>query len=224
METLKEKSYNKSNFLTINHMVMTRKRFRYILTVLIFLASPLSHLYAQGTPNFGLKGGVNFSTYAQSDLDGYETKAGVVLGAFLEIGIPMSPVSIQPEVLYSQFGANFENIDAKLEANYIQIPVLLKISSGARGIPGTPKVIPNFHVGPYANFRLSSELDGDGGSVDTDEIMKDSSYGIILGGGLSVDRLQIGVGVSLGLTDVFEDNFTDGEKNLGIALTLGVTL
>ena len=184
--------------------------------IVIFISS--STIFAQAIPKFGLKGGVNFSTFAQSDIEGYETKAGFLFGAFLELGIPLSPISFQPEILYTQFGAGLEDADASVNVNYIQVPVLLKINLDS------PGASPNIQFGPYANFLVSAEVDGDGGSVDIDELINGSSFGVIFGAGIDTNKIQIGLRVSAGLSEVFKEDYSDNEKNLGVAFTVGIKL
>ncbi|MFV1883984.1 MAG: porin family protein [Balneola sp.] len=183
---------------------------------LVFIIS--STIFAQVVPKFGIKGGVNFSNFAQTEIEDYETKAGFVLGAFLELGIPMFSVSIQPEILYAQFGAGIKDADATVDLNYIQIPVLLKINFDA------PGATPNIYFGPYANFLASAEVDGDGGSVEIDEIIEDSAFGVIIGGGIDLSKVQLGIRISAGITEVFKEDFSDDETNFGVALTVGLKL
>ena len=184
--------------------------------LLVFIVSNIT--FAQVVPNFGIKGGVNFSNFAQTEIEDYETKAGFLIGAFLEVGIPMSSVSIQPEILYAQFGAGLKDADASVDLNYIQIPVLLKLKFDAPG--GTP----NIYFGPYANFLASAEVDGDGGSVEIDEIIEDSAFGVIIGGGIDLSKVQLGLRMSVGITEVFKEDFSDDETNFGVALTVGLKL
>ncbi len=206
---------------------MLRKVSHILFFALLLSLANVFELAAQNIPSFGLKGGVNFSTFAQTDIEGYETKAGTLIGAFVEISIPTSSVSIQPEFIYSQFGSGVEDTDLSFNVNYIQVPVLVKISINTLGAPQTsvaPKITPNIVVGPYANFLINAELDGDGGSVEIDEVTRNTAFGLLIGGGVTINKLDIGVRVSAGLSDVFEEEFSDGEKNLGVGLTIGVKL
>lgn len=193
-----------------------KKLSSYSVCALLFLLFA-NNIHAQVIPTFGIKGGVNFATFAQSDLDGYEMKPGVLLGAFLQLDVPLSPLSIQPEINYAQFGTGAEETDATIDVNYIQIPVLLKLSLDAPG-----GAAPNIFLGPYANFMLSAEVDGDGASVEIDEVVNETAFGIIIGAGIDTNQLELGLRVSAGASPVFVDEADDGERNLGVALTLGL--
>ena len=197
---------------------MKTTTYLFSITLLIALFTSTSPTSAQILPKFGVKGGANFSTFYQTDLDGYYVKPGVLIGAFAELSIPMSPISFQPELMYAQFGAGTGNDDVSLDLNYIQVPVLVRYKLS------TPVVKPVLFAGPYANILISSEIDGDGSSLELDEVTKGSAYGLVLGAGIDTRKFQIDVRVSTGFTDVFEEEFSDDEKNLGIALTFGVKL
>lgn len=190
-----------------------------ILSLSLILTFILSvNVFAQVVPKFGIKGGVNFSNFTQTEIEDYESKAGFLIGAFVELGIPMSSVSIQPELLYAQYGAGLKDADASVDLKYIQVPVLLKLNFDA------PGATPNIYFGPYANFLVSAEVDGDGGSVEIDEIIEDSAFGVIIGGGIDLSKVQLGLRISAGITEVFKEDFSDDETNFGVALTVGVKL
>lgn len=93
--------------------------------ILLFSAT----VQAQVLPKFGIKAGLNYSTF--NNADGVEYKAGFLGGVYANINIPGSPAAIQPELLYAQYGANAEGTDGKLSVDYIQIPVLAKFGFGA---------------------------------------------------------------------------------------------
>jgi len=172
---------------------------------------------AQLLPEFGIKGGLNLSTI--SNLDGSESKAGILAGAFVKLNVPASPVAIQPELLFVQYGANDESSDAKIILNYIQVPVLLSFGFD---VPAAP-VAPNVFFGPYVGFNTKAENDdGDGNTADLDDFINGTDFGVVVGAGLDVSKFRIGLRYTAGLSNIFEDDFEDGEKNGGIALTVGV--
>ena len=76
---------------------------------------------------FGVKGGLNLTTFAGGNYWDAKSLVGFHVGGFAEIKI-IERLSIQPEVLFSTQGAKLEDglddFDAKL--NYINIPVLAK--------------------------------------------------------------------------------------------------
>jgi hypothetical protein len=185
-----------------------------LVTGFIFLLSATAQ--AQVLPKFGVKAGLNYSTF--NNADGAEYKAGFLGGVYANINIPASPMAIQPEILYAQYGANDENSDAKFSVDYIQIPVLAKFGFGAPGVNIKPEVF----FGPYAGFSINSEIEDSGIGVDADEFFKNSDFGVVVGAGLQVSKLNFELRYTAGLTDVFEDAYADGEKNGAFALAVGI--
>ncbi|WP_103664259.1 porin family protein [Gracilimonas amylolytica] len=185
-----------------------------LVTGIILLFSATAQ--AQVLPKFGVKAGLNYSTF--NNADGVEYKAGFLGGVYANINIPGSPAAIQPELLYAQYGANAEGTDGKLSVDYIQIPVLAKFGFGAPGVNIKPEVF----FGPYAGFTINSELEDAGFAVDADEVFKNSDFGVVVGAGLQVSKLNFELRYTAGLTDVFEDAYADGEKNGAFALAVGI--
>lgn len=185
-----------------------------VITGILFLFGATAQ--AQVLPKFGVKAGLNYSTF--NNADGAEYKAGFLGGVYANINIPGSPAAIQPELLYAQYGANAEGTDGKLSVDYIQIPVLAKFGFGAPGVNIRPEVF----FGPYAGFTINSELEDAGFSVDADEVFKNSDFGVVVGAGLQVSKLNFELRYTAGLTDVFEDAYADGEKNGAFALAIGI--
>lgn len=189
----------------------------YLLSFIVILSLSSTNAHSQLVSTFGLKGGVNFTTFS-SDIEGYEFKPGVLIGGFLEVRVPLSPISIQPEMIYTQFGATIGDTDVNVNLNYIQIPILLKYSINAPGAK------PNLIIGPYLNYMIGSELEGDGGTVDIDELTNSSAVGFILGAGVDNNKIQVGLRANFGSSEVFTDDATDGETNFGVSFTIGVKL
>lgn len=185
-----------------------------VLTGFILLFSVTAH--AQVLPKFGVKAGLNYSTF--NNADGAEYKAGFLGGVYANINIPGSPAAIQPELLYAQYGTNVEGTDGKLSVDYIQIPVLAKFGFGAPGVNIKPEVF----FGPYAGFNINAEAEEAGFAVDADELFKNTDFGVVIGAGLQVSKLNFELRYTAGLTDVFEDAYADGEKNGAFALVVGI--
>ncbi len=169
---------------------------------------------AQVLPKFGVKAGANYSTF--NNTDNVEYKAGFVGGVYSSIKVPASPLTIQPEVLYAQYGAGIENSDAWFRVNYLQIPVLLKFGFN------TPGIQPNVYFGPYMGFNLNSEVKNESGSINLDDQAEGTDFGVAVGAGLDVRKFNIGLRYTAGLKDVANDNFNDEAKNGAFALTVGV--
>lgn len=153
---------------------------------------------AQSPVNFGLRAGLNFANF--NDLDGEkpDSRTGFMVGGYLNFKVPMSPLSIQPEALYTQKGA--EDGGATVKLDYLEIPVLAKFSFA----PGP--VTPHVYFGPYVGFVLNSEISGGGASISIDNAQTD--FGGVVGGGLDlnlgVTKLNAGIRYGFGLTDAFD--------------------
>ena len=189
-------------------------RISFLLTLLALVTFSTQKTQAQVLPQFGIKGGLNYSTF--NNVDGVEYKPGLLVGAFVDFNIPATPMSIQPEILYSQYGANIEDSDASFNVNYLQVPVLIKF-----GFP-TPGVKPNVYFGPYMGFNIKSEIKNDDASLNLDDQTEDTDFGVIVGAGVDVSKFRVGLRYTAGLTAAAKENFSEDAKNGGIALTLGI--
>lgn len=182
-----------------------------ILLAVVFSSSA----QAQVLPKFGIKGGLNYSTF--NNTDDVEYKAGFIVGAFVDIPIPATPVSVQPEVLYATYGTNIKNSDASLDISYLQIPVLLKF-----GFP-TPAVSPNVFFGPYMGFKLKSEIKNNDIAINLDDQTEDTDFGVVVGAGVDISKLRVALRYTAGLTNVAKSGFNDDSKNGALALTIGIS-
>jgi hypothetical protein len=95
----------------------------------------------------GIKGGLNM---AELDIDQLSTatKTGYHFGAFTTF--KFGKIALQPEIIFSQQGTNFEFDGADLESNfsYVNIPVILKIYI----VGGL-----NLQAGPQFGYLTSAE-------------------------------------------------------------------
>ena len=156
--------------------------------------------YAQEI-DFGVKLGANFATL--NDASNASNKTGFVGGAFL--GLKFGKIGIQPELLYSQQGAELNASD--IDLNYINVPVMLKYYL----IGGL-----NVQVGPQFGFIIDDNLSesiGSGIEAETFDLSGAAGLGIDLPLGIRADARYI-----FGLTDI-----VDGEdgKNGVFTLSLG---
>lgn len=185
-----------------------------IVTGLILLFSVTAQ--AQVLPKFGVKAGLNYATF--NNTDGAEYKAGFLGGVYAKINVPATPMAIQPEILYAQYGANDENSDASFSVDYIQIPVLAKFGFGAPGVPVKPEVF----FGPYAGFNINSEIEDSNISVNADDYFESTDLGVVVGAGVQVSKLSFEFRYTAGLTNVFADQYADDEKNGAFSLNVGI--
>jgi len=181
--------------------------------VLIVLTSIA--LKAQNLPEFGVRVGINSATI--TNLEGTDRKTGLLAGFYIEFDIPESQSSVQPELIYVQYGGKDANSDASQLFSYLQIPVLLKIGFG------NEEVKPNMFFGPYLGFSVKSEFDnGSGGTIDLVGAVNDIDYGMVLGAGVDGDKFQLSLRYTAGLNNIYDESIEDGEKNSAIALVFGI--
>ncbi|MFH6944504.1 porin family protein [Flavobacterium sp. FlaQc-50] len=185
-----------------------------VLTLVAILA--FGFVNAQKT-RFGVKGGLNVSTFAGGNYWDAKSLVGFHVGGFAEIKI-IERLAIQPEVLFSTQGAKLESfgnsdIDAKL--NYINVPVLAKFF-----------ITKQFTVeaGPQIGFLVSAKEE----SRDAKDFYKSVDLGFNFGAGYNfTDNVFVNLRYTVGLSNVGDYNVEDTEeyfdspKNSVLALSLG---
>ena len=177
-----------------------------IIAMVLFGATTVS---AQEYWNFGVKGGVNFSTVTGDYFDSPDSRTGFNIGVLAEIPLA-NRFSIQPEVLYSAQGfteasidqENFADVDDNVEyqLDYVQVPVLAKIYL----VDGL-----SLQAGPSFNFLVNEELDyqplEDGGDINL-ENAQDFEFGGAAGLEYKFNNGFFVQGrYTYGFTDVIED-------------------
>jgi hypothetical protein len=142
-------------------------------------------------------------------------KAGLNLGAF--ISIPAGPMlAIQPEAFFSQKGAKTGT--TKISYNYLEVPLLLKLSPS---LPGD-FVRPIFFAGPSAGILLSAKA----GDFDLKDEMKNADFGLVIGGGVEFGKLSLDARYNLGLSSIDKavENVKSDVKNRAITVMIGYFL
>lgn len=203
-----------------------------ILTTAVFAQEQKTTTERSLTPKIGIKGGVNLSNLYVDNVKDENVKVGANIGLYAKIPVSKG-VSIQPEVLYSQKGAqvNYNNLfgSGKYRYNfdYIEIPVSLVIN-----------VAKNFNVlaGGYTAFLASAkvkDVDANGNINGVKELNKDNfetfDYGLVGGIGFDVENTNIGLRYSYGLKNIGKDgtlsgNLLQNSKNSVISITIGFAL
>lgn len=181
-----------------------------IMAILVF-----GFANAQKT-RFGVKGGLNVSSYTGGNYYDAKSLIGFHVGGFAEIKV-IERLAIQPELLFSTQGAKMEypgesDYDSKL--NYLNIPVLAKFF-----------ITKEFTVeaGPQIGFLLSAKDDGE----DAKDFYKTTDFGFNLGAGYSfTDNLSVNLRYTVGLSNIADyetdnvEDFLDSPKNSNLALSL----
>lgn len=185
-----------------------------ILIVLVALAS-----VSVSAQKFGVKGGMNLSSYYGGDTEGVKTIVGFQLGGVYEI--PLSgDFYLQPEALLSLKGAKSTD-DLKIKPFYLEIPVraMYKLSAGSGKL--------TIATGPYLGFGLFGKMSNSEESanlftkVDGADaaLLKRFDLGISSAVGYELaSGLFFNVESSLGFLNVAEDSKM---KNTTIALVAG---
>ncbi|WP_312766360.1 porin family protein [Epilithonimonas sp.] len=189
--------------------------------------------FAQTSPSFGLKAGLNVSSISKDGYEDSKSKAGFYGGVFMNA--PLSEMfSIQPEVLYSQLGSkvtqvssgtilgtNYTNrTSASLNLDYITVPVMFQFHA-----------TPNFYLeaGPEFGFLVSAKAKdfasttvSGGETTTTNESgdIKDNFSGFNMGAGLGLgfnftENFGINARYVAGFTDINKkSNNEDGNTTL----------
>lgn len=168
--------------------------------------------YSAGDITIQPKVGLNVTSLTSDDEADY--KAGFVGGAELEYhASPM--LGISAGVLYSTQGAKVKDTDAKMNLNYINIPILANVYV-ANGLA--------LKAGIQPAFNVSNKVKADGISVDYDKYApeggKIKSFDFAIPVGLSYEYMNVCLDAryNIGVTKVNE-NFDS--KNSVFQITLG---
>ena len=184
------------------------------LLALLFAVGMVSTSIAQSV-SFGPRVGATFSKISLSDgeddemEDEFKYNPGLQFGAVANFAVS-ELVSIQPELLFIQKGFKMGDSDAyiKGKSNYIEVPVLAKISFGSEQVKGFVT------GGPTAGYLVSgkSSIKFGDNEVNTDYEFEDednrmefgASFGVGLAYGLGAGALNLDVRYGFGLTNLYE--------------------
>lgn len=196
-----------------------------LITLLLLFYSPC--VKAQNTggsgnqieSGFGVTGGLNVAKIIGEDLD-YETRLGVMLGFYYRMMLMNGPLGLQPELLFNQMGATYNDNDFKLLLNYISLNALLiyviQTSGNIRPIVG---------IGPYFSYLMAAKNKFEDESIDIKDEMNSTDIGLALKAGILINRLEFGLRMMYGFTGVFADNEEDFRvRNFVIGFYIAYTL
>ena len=165
---------------------------------------------ASGQISFGLKAGLNFDVFkfenAKSQIN-LDNASGWHAGALLLVKVPVIGIAVQPELLYMVSKANIDSEDNKI--HYFEVPVNLQWGLDL------PLIRPFIQGGPYFGYALQAE-----GAKLKDNIEK-FDWGIALGAGIDVWKLQLSACYSWGLHELSKDVSEFKLKNNRFNLSLG---
>ena len=180
---------------------------------------------AQSPVEFGIRGGVNLANLGNVDFD-TRVRTGILAGIYADISLPILPFALETGVYFSQKGSEFDESDVELtfKLDYIEVPVLVKLPFG-----NLPQLKPYFIAGPYVEFNVNAEVETEGRNdvftVDLDDETEFFNFGAMVGVGSDLDigliKLNFQGRFGLGLRDVFNDQFSDGEKHQVFSILVG---
>jgi hypothetical protein len=151
---------------------------------------------AQTGVRFGLKAGASLTNFTGKDVEGASNKFGFNGGVVANFGIN-DMFSIQPEVLYSMKGAKVDGSDARVNLNYIDVPILAKIATGETGL--------FFELGPQVGFLASANAKSGGASLDVKDSFKGVDFGYAAGVGFQVSSsAMVGLRYNGGFTNAYK--------------------
>ncbi|GGE93657.1 Outer membrane protein beta-barrel domain-containing protein [Chishuiella changwenlii] len=190
-----------------------------ILTVVVLIAG-LAGAHAQDVKNEKnessleviVKGGINISNQAITNVNGEKSKVGFQGGVGVNINTGLGNFSVQPEVNFISKGTKLNTPIGKREfnLNYLEVPVLAKYSFGPVYVNAGPSI--GFQMGKNDNVKAAY---GKTKTID---------FGLQMGAGVA---LPVGPGkiildgrYNLGLSDIADTNIAK-IKNRGVAISLG---
>jgi len=128
-----------------------------LMTALLTLAAALAEAASGPITGKGLKFGLAVADMKGAGVEsGLVPQAGITAGAFLTLSLT-DFFYAQPEILFTQKGAEFEGGANPYEYHYsyIEIPVLFKL-----GLAGPDSAFsPNVYAGPFLGFKAGAILE-----------------------------------------------------------------
>jgi hypothetical protein len=166
-----------------------------MLTAILGLIS-IQFIMAQEKVEFGIKGGLNFSSLKGDGIKDGDTRTSFHLGGLAHFHINKM-WAIQPELMYSAQGASYSN-GQTVKLNYFNLPVLgqYMFGDGFR-----------LETGPQFGFNVNSKSDFDGVETDVNDNYKGFGLSWAFGiGYLTKGGLGFDARYNAGLTDISENN------------------
>jgi len=151
---------------------------------------------------YGVVAGQNVATITSNRSDSQDVMTGLMAGLAAQVIWPKGFV-FQPEVLFSKKGCMFADIGLTYAIDYVEVPIKamyrLHISH----------VQPFVFAAPYAAYAF--RLTQDGNVLNDDDYytnqIKKFDYGIGVGGGFDVWKIQIAFKYSWGFAKIIDDAF-----------------
>lgn len=144
----------------------------------------------QGFSQFGIKAGLNFNTMGDINLGNIEkgsmdNKTGFHVGALYKMKIPLTGLSLQPELVYTQ---NESTLGTKSNADLCDFKMKqLQLAANLQWGLDLILLRPYLQAAPYIGYVMGNKTS----IKDMDWKMDELRYGIGLGAGVDIWKLQI---------------------------------
>jgi len=174
--------------------------------ILFPLVTVLSIMTVSNAQSIGATIGANFANVAGDDIDQTDSKFNFTAGLFAEFMLT-DKVGIQPELVFSGQGYKFNADDGfgfviewKQKLTYVNVPILINYY-----------VADNFYLqaGPYLGFLTNAELNVSGSlgilGGDNKDAHQSTDFGMGIGAGFKVNKVNLGLRYQLGLSDIMPD-------------------
>lgn len=175
-----------------------------LLSFVIFLFT-IGISKAQVIPSFsfGLKGGLNYTTFPSNGIFNNDNKAGYQAGAWARIG--GLGFIFQPELYVTGKNVTVNTNDgtgtAKANFTSVDVPLLLGGKVGALGLGG------RFYGGPVMSFTVNKDQSLSGATAEAARLKyKDANYAIQIGAGVDISSLSIDLRYEGGLNKIAYGN------------------
>lgn len=155
---------------------------------IILLLAAVMIFSVQGFSQAGIKAGLNFNSAEDfsinnSSKSNLDNKTGFHVGLLYNFKIPLTGLSIQPELMYAQ---NKSNLKGEAAEGEFKLNTLKLAASVQWGID-LMLLRPFIQVVPYAGYTLNSKTTVKDLEWDVEKLR----YGVGLGAGLDVWKLQV---------------------------------
>jgi hypothetical protein len=182
------------------------KKFTLVLFALVLGLSTVAQAQRRGRSSsavsLGLKAGASLTNLTGPDAIANDYRFGFHGGVFANIGLT-SLFAFQPELLYSQKGGNYKNLnDNSLRLHYIDVPLAFHVNTGGLF----------FEAGPQVGFLITAKSQSGSVSTDVKNSYNTVDFGYLFGLGY---QLKHGLGVGL--------RYNGGFTNVRQSLTVGST-
>ena len=164
-------------------------------------------IQAQGV-GVGIKAGANFANQDIKDID-INTVTDFHIGGYVNINFS-DKWGITPELLYSAYGSEWDNV--KVDLDYVAIPVMLRFK---------PISLLSLEAGPQFSFLTKANIENIG---DVKDQLKNNDFGLAFGAGLHLPLgFNAGARYVLGFSNISEVS-TESIKNRTFQIYVGWTI